>query len=176
MTRKSFDRTNTQREAAGEPRFANPRNAAAGSMRQLDPHIVAERKLDMFVYYLQVNGAEPLPEHAQVLTALDEMGFKVNRERRTCKTFEELLAYIGEWETRRDSLDYEIDGIVIKVNDTRLWQELATTAKSPRWAVAYKYAPRQARTRVLAIRPQVGRTGTLTPVADLEPVDVAASP
>ena len=172
MTRKSFDRTNTQREAAGEPRFANPRNAAAGSMRQLDPHIVAERKLDMFVYYLQVNGAEPLPEHAQVLTALDEMGFKVNRERRTCKTFEELLAYIGEWETRRDSLDYEIDGIVIKVNDTRLWQELGTTAKSPRWAVAYKYAPRQARTRVLAIRPQVGRTGTLTPVADLEPVDV----
>jgi DNA ligase (NAD+) len=172
MTRKAFEQTNAQREAAGEPKFANPRNSAAGSIRQLDPRIVAERKLDMFIYYLLVNGAELPGEHARALETLSAMGFKVNPYWRRCPAFEDLLAYIQEWESRRDSLDYEIDGIVIKVNDTGLWQELGTTAKSPRWAVAYKYPPRQATTRVMDIRAQVGRTGTLTPVADLEPVDV----
>ena len=172
MTRKAFEQTNAQREAAGEPKFANPRNSAAGSIRQLDPRIVAERKLDMFVYYLQVNGAEPLGEHAQALDTLSRMGFKVNPHWRRCPAFDDLLAYIHTWESQRDSLDYEIDGIVIKVNNTGLWQELGTTAKSPRWAVAYKYPARQATTRVNDIRAQVGRTGTLTPVADLEPVDV----
>jgi len=172
MTRKAFEQTNAQREAAGEPKFANPRNSAAGSIRQLDPRIVAERKLDMFVYYLQVKGAEPLAEHAHVLETLSKMGFKVNPHWRRCPAIDDLLAYIQEWENKRDSLDYEIDGIVIKVNNTRLWQELGTTAKSPRWAVAYKYPARQATTRVNDIRAQVGRTGTLTPVADLEPVDV----
>ncbi len=172
MTRKAFEQTNAQREAAGEPKFANPRNSAAGSIRQLDPRIVAERKLDMFVYYFQVHGAELPGEHAQALETLAKMGFKVNPHWRRCPAFDDLLAYIQEWETKRESLDYEIDGIVIKVNDTRLWQELGTTAKSPRWAVAYKYPARQATTRVMDIRAQVGRTGTLTPVADLEPVDV----
>ena len=172
MTRKAFEQTNAQREAAGEPKFANPRNSAAGSIRQLDPRIVAERKLDMFVYYLLVNGAELPGEHAQALATLAKMGFKVNPHWRRCPAFDDLLAYIQEWESKRESLDYEIDGIVIKVNNTGLWQELGTTAKSPRWAVAYKYSPRQAKTRVNNIRAQVGRTGTLTPVADLEPVDV----
>jgi len=172
MTRKAFEQTNVQREAAGEPKFANPRNSAAGSIRQLDPRIVAERKLDMFVYYLLVNGAELPGEHARALETLSQMGFKVNPNWRRCSAFDDLLAYIQEWETKRDSLDYEIDGIVIKVNNTALWQELGTTAKSPRWAVAYKYPARQATTRVNDIRAQVGRTGTLTPVADLEPVDV----
>jgi DNA ligase (NAD+) len=172
MTRKAFEQANAQREAAGEPRFANPRNAAAGSMRQLDPRIVAQRKLDMFLYYLQVNGAEPFPEHAKALDTLSRMGFKVNPHRRLCRSFEELHSFIQDWEAKRDNLEYEIDGIVIKVNDTRLWDELGTTAKSPRWAVAYKYPARQATTRVTGIRAQVGRTGTLTPVADLEPVDV----
>jgi DNA ligase (NAD+) len=172
MTRKAFEQLNAQREAAGEPKFANPRNSAAGTMRQLDPRIVAERKLDMYLYYLQVNGVEPLREHAKTLDALANMGFKVNPHRRLCRSFEELLDYIQEWGSKRDSLEYEIDGIVVKVNDTRLWQELGTTAKSPRWAAAYKYPARQATTRVLEIRAQVGRTGTLTPVADLEPVDV----
>ena len=172
MPRKAFEQTNAQREAAGEPRFANPRNAAAGSMRQLDSRIVAQRKLDMFLYYLLVENREPLREHWQNLEALVKMGFKVNPNRRLCKSFEELMAYIQEWESKRDGLEYEIDGIVVKVNDIRLWEELGTTAKSPRWAIAYKYAARQATTRVVDIRAQVGRTGTLTPVADLEPVDV----
>ena len=172
MGRKAIEQLNAQREAAGEPKFANPRNSAAGTMRQLDPRIVAERRLDMFLYYLQVSGTEPLAGHAQNLEALARMGFKVNPHWRLCRSFDALLAYIQEWEAKRDSLDYEIDGIVIKVNTTRLWAELGTTAKSPRWAVAYKYPARQATTRVVAIRPQVGRTGTLTPVADLEPVDV----
>ncbi len=172
MTRRAFEQTNAQREAAGEQKFANPRNAAAGSMRQLDPRIVAERNLDMYLYYLQVDGVEPLGEHAQALATLAKLGFKVNPNWRLCRTFDDLLAYIQEWETKRDDLDYEIDGIVVKVNNTRLWQELGTTAKSPRWAVAYKYPARQATTRVRDIRAQVGRTGTLTPVADLEPVDV----
>ena len=172
MPLKAFEQTNAQREAAGEPRFANPRNSAAGSMRQLDSRVVAQRKLDIFLYFLLVNNREPFSHHWQNLEALDKMHFKVNPHRRLCKSFDELLVYIQEWESKRDSLQYEIDGIVVKVNDVGLWEELGTTAKSPRWAIAYKYAARQAKTRVAAIRAQVGRTGTLTPVADLEPVDV----
>lgn len=172
MTRQAFEQMNAQREAAGEPKFANPRNAAAGTMRQLDPRIVAQRKLDMYLYYLHGHGTRPLAEHAQALETLGKLGFKVNPHWRLCRSFDELLAYIQEWEAKRDSLEYEIDGIVVKVNDTRLWEELGTTAKSPRWAVAFKYPARQATTKVVDIRPQVGRTGTLTPVADLEPVDV----
>ncbi len=172
MTLKAFQQLNAQREATGEPRFANPRNAAAGSMRQLDPRVVAERKLDMYLYQVLVNGGSPFPEHAKTLDALADMGFKINPHRRLCHCFEDLLDFIQQWEAKRDALDYEIDGIVIKVNNTRLWDELGTTAKSPRWAVAYKYPARQATTCVVNIRAQVGRTGTLTPVADLEPVDV----
>ncbi|MBZ5535474.1 MAG: NAD-dependent DNA ligase LigA [Acidobacteriia bacterium] len=172
MGRKAFEAVNAQREEAGEARFANPRNSAAGTMRQLDPRIVADRQLDMFLYYLQVKGVEPMPEHARMLEVLAEIGFKVNPHWRLCKSIDAVLGYIGEWEARREELDYEIDGIVIKVNNTRLWQELGATAKSPRWAVAYKYPARQATTRVLDIRAQVGRTGTLTPVADLDPVEV----
>jgi len=172
MTLSAFQEANAQREAAEETRFANPRNAAAGTMRQLDPRIVAQRRLDMFLYFLLVDGRVPLPKQSEALDALLKMGFKVNLHRRLCRSFDELLEFIQEWEGKREKLDYEIDGIVVKVNDTRLWDELATTAKSPRWAVAYKYPARQATTKVIAIRAQVGRTGTLTPVADLEPVDV----
>src|SRR5437867_2306459 len=172
MARRAFELANVQREAAGEPRFANPRNAAAGSIRQLDSRIVAERRLDMFLYFLQVEGVEPLPEHATALETLKKLGFKVNPHWRLCRAFDDVLAFIGEWEEKRDKLEYDIDGIVVKVNDTRLWEELGATAKSPRWAIAYKYSPRQATTVVRDIRAQVGRTGTITPVADLEPVDV----
>ena len=172
MPLKAFEKLNAQREAAGEPKFANPRNAAAGTMRQLDSRVVAERGLDMFIYFALLNGRPPLPEHWQVLESLVKLGFKVNPNRRLCRSFEDLLEFIQQFETKRDKLDYEIDGMVVKVNDTRLWDELGWTAKSPRWAIAYKYAARQATTVVKDIRPQVGRTGTLTPVADLEPVDV----
>jgi DNA ligase (NAD+) len=172
MPRAAFEKLNAQREVAGEPRFANPRNSAAGTMRLLDSRTVAERQLDMYVYQVLVNGAPPLAEQWKTLEALARMGFKVNPQRRLCHSFEELLHYIQEWESKREGLDYEIDGIVVKVNETRLWDELGSTAKSPRWAVAYKYPARQATTLVKDIRAQVGRTGTLTPVADLEPVDV----
>ena len=172
MPLKAFEQLNAQREAAGEPKSANPRNSAAGTMRLLDSKTVAERKLDMFIYYLLAGERELFPEHWKALDALQKLGFKVNPNRRLCHSFDELLAFIQEWETKRDSLDYEIDGIVVKVNDTRLWEELGRTAKSPRWAIAYKYPARQATTVVKDIRAQVGRTGTLTPVADLEPVDI----
>lgn len=173
MPRQVFEKLNSQREAAGEPKFANPRNSAAGTMRQLDPAIVAQRNLDMFAYFLLVDGKPALEAHNASLKALRSMGFKVNPNHRLCGGLEELLEFVWEWETRRDTLEYEIDGIVAKVNDTLLWPRLGTTAKSPRWAIAYKYPARQATTRVVNIRAQVGRTGTLTPVADLEPVDVA---
>ncbi len=172
LSHKAFQAANTQREAAGESLFANPRNAAAGTIRQLDPKVVAERKLDVFVYYLLVDGRPPLTEHWQVLETLAELGFKVNPNRRLSKTFDDLLGYIQEMESRRESLPYEIDGVVVKVNEIALWDELGKTAKSPRWAIAYKYPAHQETTVVNDIRAQVGRTGTLTPVADLEPVSV----
>ncbi|HXJ92072.1 MAG TPA: NAD-dependent DNA ligase LigA [Terriglobia bacterium] len=172
MPRKAFAQMNAQREAAGEPKFANPRNSAAGTMRQLDSRIVATRKLDIFLYFALVNGRPPLAEHWKTLDSMAKMGFKVNTHRRLCRSIDEVLEFVQEWEGKREDLDYDTDGIVIKVNDTRLWDELGWTAKSPRWAVAYKYAARQATTVVTDIRAQVGRTGTLTPVADLEPVEV----
>jgi DNA ligase (NAD+) len=172
MTWEAFRQANADREAAGEPRFANPRNAAAGTIRQLDPKIVAARRLEMFLYFLLVEGHVPVAKHSQALDALATLGFKVNPHFRVIKQFEELKDYLSKYETAREGLGYEIDGVVVKVNDTRLWEELGTTAKSPRWAIAYKYPARQVTTRVVDIRAQVGRTGTLTPVADLEPVDL----
>lgn len=172
MPRRAFERLNTQREAAGEPKFANPRNSAAGTMRQLDSKITAQRGLDMFHYYLLVNREEPLRYHWEALNALAAMGFKVNPNRRVCRGVDELFGFIQKWETQRESLDYETDGIVVKVNDTRLWDELGITAKSPRWAIAYKFPARQSTTIVRNISVNVGRTGALTPVAELEPVDV----
>jgi DNA ligase (NAD+) len=172
MPISAFGRLNKEREAAGQPKFANPRNSAAGAIRMLDSKAVARRKLDMFHYFLLVDGKVPLPQHWQALDALVQMGFKVNPHRRLCRSFEELLDYLREWETKRTDLEYEIDGIVVKVNDTGLWTTLGRTAKSPRWAIAYKYPAKQATTVVKGIRAQVGRTGTLTPVADLDPVDV----
>lgn len=169
---KAFQEANEQREAAGEPRFANPRNAAAGSVRVLDPSITARRRLDAYVYNLLVNGRVPLKTHADVLDTLKKLAFKVNPHWRHCRTLEDVIAFCDEWAEQRDTLDYEIDGVVVKVNSTGLQEELGATAKAPRWAIAYKYPARQATTRVRDIRVQVGRTGTLTPVADLEPVPI----
>ena len=175
MTREAFEKLNAEREAAGEARFANPRNSTAGSIRLLDPALVARRNLDLYAYGLMAGSRVPLPEHAAVLKQLKDLGFKVNPHWRLCPSFDELLEALEEWESKRDSLDYEIDGIVVKVNDTRLWEELGSTAKAPRWAHAYKYPARQATTQVKDIVVQVGRTGALTPVAQLEPVFLAGS-
>ena len=172
MTHKAFREANEQRERDGESVFANPRNAAAGTIRQLDPKVVAQRNLDISLYYLLVNGRPPLNEHWKVLEAIKELGFKVNPYRRLARSFDELTDYIREMEPKRDKLEYEIDGVVIKVNEIGLWDELGLTAKSPRWAIAYKYPAHQETTEVKDIRAQVGRTGTLTPVADLVPVNV----
>ncbi len=170
-----FQRTNAEREEAGEPRFANPRNAAAGAIRQLDPKLVARRKLDMFVYDLLVGGRKPFPTHSESLEWLDKAGFRVNTHRQVCKNIDEVIDFANEQEKLRDDLGYEIDGLVVKVNSTALQDEFGATSKAPRWAIAYKYPARQASTKVLDIQVQVGRTGALTPVAYLEPVFLAGT-
>jgi DNA ligase (NAD+) len=170
-----FQRTNAEREEAGEPRFANPRNAAAGAIRQLDPKLVAKRKLDMFVYDLLVGGRKPFATHSESLDWLEKAGFRVNSHRQVCKDIEEVIDFANEKEKLRDELGYEIDGLVVKVNSTALQDEFGATQKAPRWAIAYKYPARQASTKVLNIDVQVGRTGALTPVAHLEPVFLAGT-
>jgi len=170
-----FQRTNAEREEQGEPRFANPRNAAAGAIRQLDSRLVARRKLDMFAYDLLVNGRKPFPTHWEALNWLDTAGFRVNPHRLLCKTIDEVIDFANEKEALRDDLGYEIDGLVVKVNSTALQDEFGATSKAPRWAIAYKYPARQASTKVLDIFVSVGRTGALTPVAFLEPVFLAGT-
>lgn len=172
MANKAFQELNRQQEEKGEKLFANPRNAAAGAVRVLDPAITASRRLDFYAYLLLAEGRVPLKRHAETLEALAKLKFKVCPDWARCAALEEVVRYCEHWETRRDKLAYQIDGIVVKVDDTALWEELGFTAKAPRWAVAFKYAARQATTQLRAIRVQVGRTGTLTPVADLEPVEV----
>lgn len=172
MNRTGFERLNAERDAAGQPRFANPRNAAAGSLRMLETAVTASRPLEYYSYLLLVNGRPMLDSHWQSLDRLSALGFKVNPERRLCKTLEDLLAFIAEWEGRRDSLAYDIDGIVVKVDSIEQQERLGWTAKAPRWAIAFKYPARQAETELEAIEVQVGRTGALTPVAHLKPVFV----
>jgi DNA ligase (NAD+) len=176
IPRDVFERTNAEREEAGEPRFANPRNAAAGAIRQLDSRLVARRKLDMFVYELFVGGGrKPFATHWQALEWLQAAGFRVNPHRKVCETIDEVIDFANEKEALRDDLGYEIDGLVVKVNSTALQDEFGATTKAPRWAIAYKYPARQASTKVLDIVVQVGRTGALTPVAHLEPVVLAGT-
>jgi DNA ligase (NAD+) len=171
----AFQKMNEEREEAGEPRFANPRNAAAGTLRNLEPGVVASRRLDIFAYQLFLNGRVPFGRHSEVLQGLETAGFKTNRNWRRCEDLEEVLAYCRNWEQRRDELPYEIDGVVIKVDEIALQQEMGATSKFPRWAVAFKFPARQAVTQIRDILIQVGRTGALTPVADLEPVLLAGS-
>ncbi len=172
MSRRAFESLNLERDRQGLSRFANPRNAAAGSIRVLEPMITASRRLDYSAYFLLVDGAPYFPSHWQSLEALAEMGFKVNPHRRLCKDLEELLAFCREWEEKREALPFEIDGVVAKIDSVRQQQQLGWTAKAPRWAIAFKYAARQAETVVEEIGVQVGRMGTLTPVAHLRPVEV----
>lgn len=163
---KAFRQLNDQREEAGEARFANPRNAAAGSLRQLDPGIVAKRTLDYYGYWIHPTR----PSQSENLKWITSLGLKVNPHRKLCHTLQEVIDFYRHWEEHRDDLDYEIDGVVVKVNSIDLQAKLGSTSKSPRWAIAIKFAARQATTRLLNIRVQVGRTGALTPVAELEPV------
>jgi len=170
MPLAAFKRMNDEREEKGLSLFANPRNATAGTVRQLDASITAQRRLDYFSYMLLTNGRTLMDRHWKTLEALEAAGFKVNPSRKLAKSMEEVWAFIKEWEARRESLPYEIDGIVIKVDRIALQEELGFTGKAPRWAIAYKYAARAGFTQMIAVRWQVGRTGKLTPVAELAPV------
>jgi DNA ligase (NAD+) len=172
MTRKAFEAMNRQQEQMGAKIFVNPRNAAAGSVRMLDSSITAQRRLEFFAYYLLVDGLEPFAKHSDSLEALKQLRFRASDDWKLCDGIEKVLAYCDAWEPKREHLPYEIDGVVIKVNSTGFQRELGFTAKAPRWAIAYKYPARQETTVVNDIRVQVGRTGTLTPVAVLEPVQV----
>src|SRR5579883_267378 len=173
MNRRAFERLNAERDERGLSRFANPRNAAAGSLRVLEPQVTASRRLEFYAYYLQTGGKPACELHWDALDLLEKLGFKVNPKRKRCDTVEELLAFCAEYEARRDDLPYEIDGVVIKVDSVAQQKRLGFTAKAPRWAIAYKYAARQALTTVEDISIQVGRTGAVTPVAHLKPVEVS---
>jgi len=169
---KSFLAINKEREKNGEPLFANPRNAAAGSLRLLDPRQVSSRKLDVFLYYIFIEGRE-MESQWQNMQMLKKLGFKTNPHSHLCHSLDEVIAYWQEWCQRRDSLDYDVDGVVIKVNSTQHRLQLGSTAKFPRWAISFKFPARQATTKIKDIVIQVGRTGALTPVALLEPVKLA---
>lgn len=169
---QSFIKLNQEREEKGESKFANPRNAAAGSVRQLDSKITASRPLKIYVYY----GASPqykVKTHYGMLKLLHELGFRVNPNRKLCHGIGDILKYIREWETKREKLSYEIDGIVVKVNDLDAQKKLGATTRVPKWAIAFKYSPMQAESVIEDIRVQVGRTGAITPVAMLKPVHLA---
>jgi len=172
MTRKAFEALNRQQEEAGAKIFVNARNSAAGSLRVLDPAITRQRKLDFFAYYLYVDGKAPFAKHSDSLEALKKLHFRASDAWKCCDGIEAVIKYCESWDAKREKLAYEIDGVVIKVNSTGLQNELGFTAKAPRWAIAFKYPARQETTVVNDIIVQVGRTGTLTPVAVLEPVQV----
>ncbi len=175
MPVKAFLKLNEEREEQGLAPAANPRNAAAGTIRTLEPNIVAQRRLDFYGYFLLQNGENVFAEQLEALDALTHAGFRVNPHRQALHTREELLAFISRAEEEREKLAYEIDGVVIKVNQSALQQRLGYTGRAPRWAVAYKFAARSGITRVEDISVQVGRTGKLTPVANLRPVEIGGT-
>lgn len=171
MPKQSFVKLNEARDLAGEPPFANPRNAAAGSLRQLDPKIAASRHLAVFVYGIGGDGTEyGVDSHSDALDYTEALGFTSNRMRKRCQTIEEAIAYIEEWTEKRSSLDYEIDGIVVKVDGFEDQEQLGFTARSPRWAIAYKFPAEEVTTKLTDVELSVGRTGVVTPTAILEPV------
>ncbi len=173
MNRKAFERLNAERDERGLSRFANPRNAAAGSLRVLEPQITASRRLDYYTYFFLVDGQPARHSHWESLEEMARLGFKVNPYRKLCSGVEEAMEFCAQWEARREDLPYEIDGVVLKVDSIDQQRRLGSTAKAPRWAIAYKYPARQAVTSVESIEVQVGRTGALTPVARLKPVEVS---
>ncbi|MED4829975.1 NAD-dependent DNA ligase LigA [Bacillus atrophaeus] len=175
MPKRSFEALNEERLKKEEEPFANPRNAAAGSLRQLDPKIAAKRNLDIFVYSIAELDEMGVDTQSQGLDFLDEIGFKTNQERKKCGTIDEVIDMIEELQAKRADLPYEIDGIVVKVDSLDQQEELGFTAKSPRWAIAYKFPAEEVVTTLLDIELNVGRTGVITPTAVLEPVKVAGT-
>jgi DNA ligase (NAD+) len=175
MPKASFERLNEQRRNRGEELFANPRNAAAGSLRQLDPKIAASRHLDLFVYGLANAEELGIDSHSAALDYLQQLGFKTNPERRRCANIDEVIQFVNEWHEKRSHLPYEIDGIVVKVDSFEQQEQLGATAKSPRWAIAYKFPAEEVVTKLIGIELSVGRTGVVTPTAILEPVRVAGT-
>ncbi len=179
LSRASFERMNREREDEGEPLFANPRNAAAGTMRNLEPALVARRGLSSFVYQLVTADGPPAgghyASHAATLTAMGAWGLPVESHWRRCEGIDEVVAFCQEWADKRRSLDFDTDGVVIKIDDLALRERLGTTAKFPRWATAFKFPAQQAHTKLLQIAVNVGRTGAVTPYAILEPVVLAGS-
>ena len=175
MPKSSFNSLNKARSEAGEQLFANARNAASGSIRNLDTSVAKSRKLDGWWYYFQNAEEFGISSHAESLKKLEELGFKVNKERKVLKGINEILSYVKEYTLKRNDLPYDIDGIVLKVNDFALHETLGYTAKTPKWAIAYKFPPEEVQTKLLDIVYTVGRTGKITPNAVLEPVRVAGS-
>lgn len=175
MNKVSFKKLNEERDKQGENLFANPRNAAAGSVRQLDSSITAKRQLDTFIYQATFPDGSDFKTHYEVLKFLYDAGFKVNPNIKECQTIEEAIEYCEIWRKKKNELNYEIDGMVIKVNQLYLREELGSTSKSPRWAIAFKFPAEQMTTVIKDIIVGVGRTGTLTPVAVLEPVFISGS-
>lgn len=173
MSKTAFEQVNQEREAAEEPLFANPRNAAAGSIRQLDPQIAARRQLDMLIYSGHLT--EPVERHSETLQALKALGFKTSPYVEICQDIEQVWKICQHWYEEAANLPFAIDGIVIKVNSLHLQRVLGYTSKTPRWAIAYKFPAEQAITQVTGITLQVGRTGAITPVAELEPILLAGS-
>jgi DNA ligase (NAD+) len=175
LSRSTFQRINAELEMQGEKTFANPRNSASGTLRMLDSAVVASRRLDMFPYDVFRGNQKMFATHWENFIWLEKNGFNVNPNRALCSNFDELTAFINEMEPKRDGLDYEIDGVVVKINSTALQQEFGATSKAPRWAIAYKYPAHQSTTKLNAIEVSVGRTGALTPIAILEPVLLAGT-
>ena len=175
MKKSDFKKLNKERTKRGENLFANPRNAAAGSVRQLDPRITAKRHLDTFIYRATFPEGNNFNTHMEVLDYLKKIGFKVNPHNKLCQDIEEVINYCQQWIEKKEELDYEIDGMVIKVNSLRTREELGSTTRSPRWAIAYKFPAQQLTTKVKDIIVQVGSTGAITPVAELEEVTISGS-
>jgi DNA ligase (NAD+) len=174
MEIEAFEKLNNRREEAGEKTFANPRNCVSGSLKLIDPKIVAERPIDLFLYYFISDKSKPNTQYEN-LKLMQSLGFKVNNNFKLCKSINEVIEYCRYWEDERYNLPYEIDGVVIKVNNLKFQQELGSIAKSPRWAVAFKFKAKQVQTKLNAVTWQVGRTGAVTPVAELEPIFLAGS-
>lgn len=174
MEIEAFEQLNNRREEAGEKTFANPRNCVSGSLKLIDPKLVAERPIDLFLYYFISDKSKPNTQYEN-LKLMQSLGFKVNNNFKLCKSINEVIEYCRYWEDERYNLPYEIDGVVIKVNNLKFQQELGSIAKSPRWAVAFKFKAKQVQTKLNAVTWQVGRTGAVTPVAELEPIFLAGS-